>query len=37
VTEKLFIENSYTKSESSVVRESYQNEVILDKTIFYPI
>ena len=37
MTEKLFIENSYTKSESSVVRESYQNEVILDKTIFYPI
>ena len=37
MTEKLFIENTYTKSDTSVVRESYQNEVILDKTIFYPI
>ena len=37
MTEKLFLENAYAKSGSSVVRESYQNEVILDKTIFYPI
>ena len=37
MTEKLFIENAYTNSDSSVVKECYQNEVILDKTIFYPI
>ena len=37
MTEKLFIENAYTNTDSSVVKECYQNEVILDKTIFYPI
>ena len=37
MTEKLFIDNAYKKSDSSVVKECYQNEVILDKTIFYPI
>ena len=37
MTEKLFIENAYTNSETSIVKECYQNEVILDKTIFYPI
>jgi len=30
VTEKLFIENAYTNSETSIVKECHQNEVILD-------
>ena len=37
MTEKLFIDNAYTNSETSIVKECHQNEVILDKTIFYPI
>ena len=33
---KLYIEDTYSKSNQTVVCDSFENEIILDQTVFYP-